>query len=213
MKIEKSTGFLLLGSLSILGWALFYYFVLDRPLSESQLGLWGVIKSNSEIAAISDNYNVAKIFFSLMLIGFTAMVLGWRSVAASLGGGGARTELARFLLLPGLVLGITSGALALGSGSDSSQGAMILHNSADALDVIGSMFIFIALCIIGVDIFLETQYQTTENKSLIQVVSGILVVGSVIGVVMYVVSPDSAILNVAYLALLVSSLGIYSKTS
>ena len=211
MKIEKSTGFLLLGSLSILGWALFYYFVLERPLSQSQLGLSGVTNSEFEIVAISDNYNVTKIFFSLMLIGFTAMVLGWRSVATSLGGGGARTELARFLLLPGLVLGIASGALTLGAASSSSF--MPLHNAANALDVIGSMFIFIALCIIGIDIFLETQYQTTENKSLIQVVSGILVVGSVIGVVMYAVSPDSAILNVAYLALLVSSLGIYSKTS
>jgi len=148
----------------------------------------------------------------MLLIAFTALVLGWRSVASSLGEDSIWINSANLLLLISVVTGAASMGLMLGSGSPGlfdQTVAFALWSGGDAIDLVSGIFLFLGLGIIGI-----VSLRKTSGDKILQILSGILVVGSIIGLANYLANgqAETEIEPIPYLCLLVVSVGIGIKS-
>ena len=204
MKVGKSTAyFLIFGSiLGILGWIAMMPFVggVDGGTDKEM------------IAGIAEDYDAATILMPILLIAFTALVLGWRSVARSLGENSIWINSADLLLLISLGLGATSIGLMLGSGSPNLLDetiALALWSAGEVIDLIGGIFLMLGLAIIGI-----VSLQRTSGDKILLILSAILVIGSIIGVANYMISgeTETELEAIPDLCLLVVSVGIGIKS-
>ncbi len=206
MKVGKQTAyFLILGSiLGILGW------LAVMPLIGGMEG----DTDQEMIAGITEDYDMATIFMPMLLIAFTALILGWRTVANSLGENSIWINSANLLLLVSIGAYAASMGLMLGSGSSGSPDlfdetvALALWHGGEAIDLISGVFLFLGLAIIGI-----VSLQKTSGDKILMILSAILVIGSVIGVANYLISgrAESDFEIIPYLCLLVVSVGIGIK--
>jgi len=207
MKIEKQTAlFLIFGSiLGILGW------VVVMPFLGSTDG-----DTNQEmIAGITEDYDIATILLPMLLIAFTALVLGWRTVASSLGEDSIWINSANLLLIVSIGTYAVAMGLMLGSGSSGSPEvfdetvALALMSGFDAVDLISGVFLFLGLAIIGI-----VSFQKTSGDRIQQILFAILVIGSVVGTASYLIfgKTEEILELIPYISLLVVSVGTGIKS-
>ena len=204
MKVGKQTAyFLILGSiLGLLGWLALI------PLMDGMDGC----TDQEMIAGITEDYDIAVLFMPMLMIAFTAMIVGWRSVASSLGQDSIWINSANLLLIIALGTGVAGTGLMIGSGSPglfNETVALALWSSSEAIDLISGVFLLLGLAIIGI-----VSLQKTSGDRILQILSAILVIGSVIGIANYLINGqgETDLEPIPYLCLLVASVGIGIKS-
>jgi hypothetical protein len=165
-------------------------------------GLWSAETRLQEVEALSNNYDLAKILMPLLFLGFVVLIYGWQSVARTLAGDGALVDLARFLLIPGLVISTAGEAVLLAAAAD---GASVQPMIAiyEGLDLIASFMMFVALGLIAV-----LALRKNAGTKLQQVFMAILTVGTIVGIVMCLVDYNSDLIMISWLSMLVASVGV-----
>jgi len=160
-----------------------------------------IIKANSE------NKDLTVIILTVASIGFTLMVMGFRSVASNHGNDSVLISIGRFILIPGLAISLVESAANIGIAQ---AGPGVVADTLFALSVaaggIGTSLVFGGLGLIGLNFLI---WCTLPMQTSLNVVVGILMlVGGVVGLVVPLIDYTLQIMFVAYICLVVSALAI-----
>ena len=163
MQLQKSTAWsLIIGSLGItIGFMTFAALV----------GLFDDGTATENAQKMADNYDVARVFFSVLGMAMVLLIFGWISFSREIDPEGSVMNYTRLLLLPGVALTIAGMGLWLGLGTAVDVGVNVtLNQVGDGISTIGDIFLDVGLLIIAI-VAIRKNTITTLVKVLLALVA------------------------------------------
>ena len=164
MQLQKSTAWsLIVGSLGItIGFMAFAALV-------GLLDDGGTATENAQ--KMVDNYDLARVFFSLLGMAMVLLIFGWISFSREIDPDGSVMNYTRLLLLPGVALTIAGMGLWLGLGKEVEVGINVtLNQVGNGISTIGDIFLDVGLLIIAI-VAIRKNVGTTLVKILLALVA------------------------------------------
>ena len=163
MQLRKSTAWSLIdGSLGItIGFMTFAALV----------GLFDDGTATENAQKMADNYDVARVFLSVLGMGVVLLIFGWISFSREIDPEGSVMNYTRLLLLPGVALVFAGLGLWLGLGSTVDVGINVtLNHVGDGVTTIGDIFLDVGILIIAI-VAIRKNTVTTLVKILLALVA------------------------------------------
>jgi hypothetical protein len=163
MQLQKSTAWsLIIGPLGVM--------ILMTAFGFGT-GLFTTEEETEHAQKMMDNYDLARVVFSLIGMTMLLLIFGWISFSRQIDPDGAAMNYARLLLLPGAVLIVAGMGLWLGLGPDVEVGINVtLDHVSDGISKLGDVFIDVGILIIAI-VAIRKNVSTTLVKILLALVA------------------------------------------
>ena len=178
MQLRKSTAWsLIVGSLGItIGFMTFAALV----------GLFDDGTATENAQKMADNYDVARVFFSLLGMAMVLLIFGWISFSREIDPDGSVMSYTRLLLLPGVALTIAGMGLWLGLGTAVDVGVNVtLNQVGDGISTIGDIFLDVGLLIIAI-----VAIRKNVGTTLVKILLALIALDSILGLGFIVAGVD-----------------------
>lgn len=163
MQLQKSTAWsLIIGPLGVMILMLAFGF---------GTGLFSTEEQPEHSQKMMDNYDLARVVFSLIGMSMLLLVFGWISFSRRIDPDDAAMSYARLLLLPGAILIVAGMGLWLGLGTEVEVGINVtLNHVSDGIGTLGDVFLDVGIIIIAI-VAIRKNISTTLVKILLALVA------------------------------------------
>ena len=163
MQLQKSTAWsLIIGPLGVMILLMAFGF---------GTGLFSTEEQPEHAQKMMDNYDLARVVFSLIGMSMLLLIFGWISFSRQIDSDDASMNYARLLLLPAAVLIVAGMGLWLGLGTEVEVGINVtLDHVSDGISTLGDVFLDVGILIIAI-VAIRKNVSTTLVKILLALVA------------------------------------------
>ena len=163
MQLQKSTAWsLIIGPLGVMILMMAFGF---------GTGLFSTEEQPEHSQKMMDNYDLARVVFSLIGMSMLLLIFGWISFSRQIDPDDAAMSYARLLLLPGAILVVAGMGLWLGLGPDVEVGINVtLDHVSNGIGTLGDVFLDVGILIIAI-VAIRKNVSTTLVKILLALVA------------------------------------------
>ena len=163
MQLQKSTAWsLIIGPLGVMILMMAFGF---------GTGLFSTEEQPEHAQKMMDNYDLARVVFSLIGMSMLLLIFGWISFSRQIDPDDAAMNYGRLLLLPGAILIVAGMGLWLGLGTEVEVGINVtLDHVSDGISTLGDVFLDVGILIIAI-VAIRKNTITTLVKVLLALVA------------------------------------------
>jgi len=163
MQLQKSTAWsLIIGPLGVMILLMAFGF---------GTGLFSTEEQPEHAQKMMDNYDLARVVFSLIGMSMLLLIFGWISFSRQIDPDDAAMNYGRLLLLPGAILIVAGMGLWLGLGTEVEVGINVtLDHVSDGISTLGDVFLDVGILIIAI-VAIRKNTITTLVKVLLALVA------------------------------------------
>tara|TARA_B100000809_G_scaffold232665_1_gene248791 strand:- start:811 stop:1443 length:633 start_codon:yes stop_codon:yes gene_type:complete len=163
MQLQKSTAWsLIIGPLGVMILLMAFGF---------GTGLFSTEEQPEHAQKMMDNYDLARVVFSLIGMSMLLLIFGWISFSRQIDPDDAAMNYGRLLLLPGTILIVAGMGLWLGLGTEVEVGINVtLDHVSDGISTLGDVFLDVGILIIAI-VAIRKNTITTLVKVLLALVA------------------------------------------
>ena len=163
MQLQKSTAWsLIIGPLGVMILLMAFGF---------GTGLFSTEEQPEHAQKMMDNYDLARVVFSLIGMSMLLLIFGWISFSRQIDPDDAAMNYGRLLLLPGAILIVAGMGLWLGLGTEVEVGINVtLDHVSDGISTLGDVFLDVGILIIAI-VAIRKNVGTTLVKILLALVA------------------------------------------
>ena len=165
MQLQKSTAWsLIIGPLGVMILLMAFGF---------GTGLFSTEEQPEHAQKMMDNYDLARVVFSLIGMSMLLLIFGWISFSRQIDPDDAAMNYGRLLLLPGAILIVAGMGLWLGLGTEVEVGINVtLDHVSDGISTLGDVFLDVGILIIAIVAIRKNTITTLVKVLLVLVALG-----------------------------------------